>query len=54
MDSPHMTTIAAAVADALAALVCVAALAKYLPEIAAGLTIIWYLIRIASWLGGRE
>ena len=38
------------VADAAAGLVVVGTLAKWLPPIAAGLTIIWMAIRIGEWV----
>jgi hypothetical protein len=46
--------IAAAAGDAGSLSVTAAAFAGYLPDIAAGLAIIWYLVRFVAWLRGRR
>jgi len=52
--SEHVTHTAKAVADVASATVAFAALLQWLPAIAAGFSILWYLVRIWDRFFGKD
>lgn len=53
-DHQHMAYVAANIADFSFGLIGFIAYFGHLPDIAAGLTILWYIFRFIAWLRGKD